>query len=73
MNITKAGILSIDKIAVYALPMDDYPEKIANLRKNYLENAKIDTDVITGNIHLDEPKFLFLSVPYSPRMERMGQ
>ena len=66
LNISKAGILSIDSIRIYALSMDDYPEKIARLREDYLENIKIDGDIITGNINLDRPKFLYLSVPYSP-------
>ncbi|MCH5298576.1 MAG: YfhO family protein [Ruminococcus sp.] len=59
------GIYSFDSIDIICQPMDDYSEQVQSLKEDTLQNVKIGTDTISGNISLDEPKILCLSVPYS--------
>ena len=65
VSFTQPTILTLKNISVYALPMEDYPEKISRLKEKYLDNVTIDGDVVTGNIELDSFKFLYLSIPFS--------
>lgn len=58
------GSFTIDSLGVYCQPMDDYASCIEALAKNSLENVKIDSNVITGNISVDKDKLLVLSIPY---------
>ena len=59
------GIYTIENISVYCLNMEDYPQRIAKLKENVLENEDMDGDIITGTVSLDKPKFLYLSIPYA--------
>ncbi len=61
----KAGIYNIDSIQLACEPMNDFEEKINDLKENTLENLKIETNKITGTISTNETKMLYLSVPYS--------
>ncbi len=65
INFTQTGIFTMKDISIYALPMEDYPEKIARLKENILEDVNIDGDVVTGHISLDRDKFLYMSIPFS--------
>lgn len=46
----KAGIYTFDKLKIYSISMDDYPDKINKLKENSLENLVLDTDAIYGDI-----------------------
>ncbi len=61
----KAGIYDFDSIDIITKDMADFGEDTAELRADTLENLKISTDMISGNISLDESKILYLSIPYS--------
>ncbi len=65
------GEYSYDSIEVQCLPMDNYEEQVSNLQQNTLEdvdfhtNSVYATNKITGNISLDESKYLLFTIPYS--------
>lgn len=45
--------------------MNQYPEQISKLKECVLENVKIETNTIQGNVNLKKDKILCLSVPHS--------
>ncbi len=59
------GIYSFDSIHVICQPMKTYKEQIKARNTDTLRNVKMETNTITGNISLDKPKLLCLSIPYS--------
>jgi len=59
------GVFTFDDIEIIAQPMDLFPQMIANLREYTLENIRMTTNQIEGNIQLSEERILVLSVPYS--------
>lgn len=59
------GIYSFDSIKVICQPMDNYVNQIEVLRENTLQNVNIGTDIVTGNITLENPGLLCFSIPYS--------
>ena len=59
------GTYRFDDIEVVEQSFDGYEEKVNALRKNSLENVKIKTNKITGDISLDNEKLLCLNIPYS--------
>ena len=59
------GTYRFDDIEVVEQSFDGYEEKVNALRKNSLENVKIKTNKITGDISLDKEKLLCLNIPYS--------
>ena len=59
------GTYKFDDIEVVEQSFDDYKDKINNLKDDCLENVKIDTNKITGDISLDKEKLLCLNIPYS--------
>ena len=59
------GIYTIDNMTLYCRPMSEYPQEIAALKRNVLENESIGEDLVSGSINLNEPKILYLSIPYS--------
>ena len=60
-----AGHYTMDDFKIYCQPMDQYPQQIAKLKENVLENVNMGTNEITGTIHLDKKKIVCLSLPYS--------
>ena len=58
------GIYSFSGIHVYAVPMDGYEEKINTLRKDTLQNIRLDTDTVSGEIAIPENKILCVATPY---------
>ncbi len=65
LTFEKTGHYSFKKIRVEALPLANVNEKLATLKAESLENVKIGPDIVSGEISLESPKFLFLSMPYS--------
>ena len=65
ITFTKRGIYKFDNLTVYSVPMDKYPEKIENLKKDTLENIQLSTDTIYGTCDLDKKKILCVATPYS--------
>ena len=59
------GTYRFDDIEVVEQSFDGYEDKVNALRKNSLENVKIKTNKITGDISLDKEKLLCLNIPYS--------
>ena len=58
------GSFTCNSFKVYCQPMKNYDTYIKNLTENKLENIKIDSNKITGNIFLNKEKLLVLSIPY---------
>lgn len=55
-----------DACYVVCIPMEDYPEKIADRTEAVLEQVSESGDRITGTLELKESRLLALSVPYAP-------
>lgn len=61
----KKGEFTIDEFEIYAVSMENYAKYIAELSKDVLKNVKFGTNTIEGNIELEVPKILCLSIPYN--------
>ena len=65
------GSYSYESLQVLFQPMDDYPDQVAALAEDTMENVDFHenavnaTNLITGTISLDEDKYLLLTIPYS--------
>ena len=49
---------------LYSQSMENYPDYIEHLTEDVLEDVTVGEDEVTGNISLDEDKYLVLSIPY---------
>ncbi|MCR5526998.1 MAG: YfhO family protein [Lachnospiraceae bacterium] len=65
ISFNKAGVYDFSSIDVVAQPMDSLSSKVAKLDEEHLENVKVGTNEITGNISVSKDKMLVVSVPYS--------
>ncbi len=65
LEFEQPGTYRFDDIELIEQSFDGYEDKINVLRENVLENVKIGTNKITGNITLDKEKLLCLNIPYS--------
>lgn len=52
-------------IRVYYRPVADYEAVVEKLGENVMENVKVSANHITGQISLDQAKWLQLSIPYN--------
>ena len=57
--------LECDAIGLVAVPLANYDEQAGRLRAASMTNVEVGQDRISGDIALDEPGVLQLSVPYS--------
>ena len=60
------GTLSFDSLKVWALPMADYPSRVAKLAANPMTDVEIGTNRVTGTVNSPQDGVLFLSIPYTP-------
>lgn len=51
------------KIMTYS--MDDYIDKVTDLQKNGVNDIAINSNAVTGNIELDDSKFVCINIPKS--------
>lgn len=58
------GIYSFDEMSIECLPIKDYYDNLEKLKKNSMKNVKFGVDCIAGDITVDSPKLLCLTVPY---------
>ena len=65
ISFEQPGTYQFDDIEVVEQSFDDYEDKVNALRENSLDNVKIKTNKITGDISLDKEKLLCLNIPYS--------
>lgn len=65
ISFPSTGIYSFDSIKVICQPMESYPVQVEALKGDTLQNVVFGTDTVTGEINLDTPKLLCLSIPYS--------
>ena len=67
MTITFAntGVYTYDKLRVVSQPVQGIEAKTVKLGEEALENVKMGTNEIAGNISISKKKALVLSVPYS--------
>lgn len=56
---------SFDSIEAYSLDMTDYPDLVATLKQNTLQNIRQTKNRIAGDVNLDKKGVLTLSIPYS--------
>ncbi len=60
----KEGILRCEGIDVYAQPMASYPDRVAVLGENVLEDVKVSNNTLEGNVDLPSDKMLVIALPY---------
>ena len=65
ISFEQPGTYQFDDIEVVEQSFDGYEDKVNALRENSLDNIKIKTNKITGDISLDKEKLLCLNIPYS--------
>lgn len=61
----KSGVYSFDAMRLICQPMEGYRDQIAMRRENVFEKVVIGTDTVTGEISLEKPGLLCLSIPYA--------
>ena len=59
------GTMTLDSLKVWALPMAEYPKRVAKLRANAMTDIKLGTNRVNGTVDSDKNGLLFLSIPYS--------
>lgn len=59
------GTYSLDDLQVICQPMSAYPAQVKALKQATLKQVHIGADQVTGSLHLDAPKLLCLTIPYS--------
>ena len=64
ISFDRAGMISFDRMELYSQSMENYPDYIEHLTEDVLEDVTVGEDEVTGNISLDEDKYLVLSIPY---------
>ncbi|MDP4119520.1 MAG: YfhO family protein [Bacillota bacterium] len=57
--------VTYDNLSIICNPMDSFPNEVSALKQNTLQNVKITTNKITGDISLDKPKLMCVQMPYS--------
>jgi len=64
LSFQSPGTLTYDDISIYSQPMTKYPDRIASLKEESLENVKAEKNTVTGNISLKKDKMLVITLPY---------
>lgn len=65
LTFEKPGVYTFDKLKIVCQPMERITKQTEKLNQEVLTDIRMDTNRITGNISLSEPKGLLISVPYS--------
>jgi len=60
------GTLTFDSLKVWALPMDEYPGRVAKLKANAMRDIRLGTNRVSGTVDSPQDGVLFLSIPYTP-------
>lgn len=66
LTFEQPGGLKLDGVELWCLPMDDYEEQRAALRRESLTDIRVDTDHISGKITTVGRRVLAFAFPYSP-------
>ncbi len=61
----KTGQYRLRQFGIYRVSMENFDQKISQLKENVLENIEIKTNQITGLLNLDQSKILCLAIPFS--------
>lgn len=69
LKFNAAGTYNYKELNVYSMSMKNMIEDIEKLNQNTLQNIKITSNKITGNVTLDKEGILFLSIPYNNGFE----
>ena len=59
------GNYDFTDISIECIPMDNTPSALLALNEDTLQNVVMDTDMISGDIDLNEEKLLVFTIPYS--------
>ncbi len=59
------GTYSFDSMQIVCQPMESYAGQVAARKQDVLAKVKLGTNTVSGEISLDKPKLLVLSIPYS--------
>ena len=59
------GTYTFDDIYIGTVSMDKYGEYVDELSKEHMNNVIFDANKVSGEIDLDEDRYLVLSIPYS--------
>lgn len=65
IHFSKPTQITFDSIKIYAQSLRDYDENVNLLKKNALQNIKLNNNSVSGNLDLDENCLLTFSIPYS--------
>lgn len=65
ITIQNPGKYSFDSLRLFVNPLTDYIDNVTERKQNTLKNISIKDNYISGDITIDEPQILFLSVPYT--------
>jgi len=65
LTFSNPGVYTFDSIEIYSQEMTGFEEAIEYLSSEKLENINFDSNSITGQITVNEPKILCLSIPFS--------
>lgn len=61
----QSGVYSFDSLNILCQPMNDYAAQVDALAQDTLQNLTFGTDQLSGNISLQENKWLCFAIPYS--------
>lgn len=61
----KTGAYELSSIEFIYVPTDGYEEKVSSLGRDALRDVETDINTITGNISLNQGKFMVFAIPYS--------
>ena len=64
ITFSRSGTIDFDSLKLYSQPMDHTEAYTEGLTEHVLEQVELGTNVITGEIDLEEDKLLVLSIPY---------
>lgn len=65
LTLPAAGRYDLTALRVYAVPEKGFKKQVAALGKHHLTELRMDTDYLSGEILLEEPRLLVLAIPYS--------
>lgn len=64
ISFSHEGEYTFSDLSLIVIPMEGITESLQDLRKDTLQNVRIETNAISGDTTLNEPKILCISVPY---------
>ena len=64
MKFMEPGVLECKDISILSQSMNDYGQKVANLKKESMTNVKTENNTLSGDITVSADKMLVISLPF---------